>query len=195
MKTHLENLDFLQETLHSDQEAKKIRLISKELQAQQCKFVKIPEVDFWLAELSAVADRRKFLVLNGPSRLGKTQFALQLRGDSSKTLEVNCAGADHPPLRAFDPRVHNLVLFDECSPSLVLRYRRLFQAPNTRVIIGSSPTNRDAYGVYLHDCAIVVASNTWEEELKALNAENQNWLQSNMVFLNIKKPLWKGQKQ
>ena len=112
-----------------------------------------------------------------------------------QALEVNCAGADHPPLRAFDPRVHNLVLFGECSPKLILNYRRLLQAPNGRVIIGSSPTNRDTYGVYLHHCALVVASNSWHVELPALPAADQEWLKANMVFMEVHAPFWIGEKK
>ena len=38
----------------------------------------VPEVAAWITACKEVADRRKFLVLDGPSRLGKTQFAMSL---------------------------------------------------------------------------------------------------------------------
>ena len=71
LKRHLENLECLKEELHEREEKANILNISLELKAQQCKFVHIPQVAAWLHELAAVADRHKFLVLNGPSRLGK----------------------------------------------------------------------------------------------------------------------------
>ena len=103
---------------------------------------------------------------------------------------MNCAGASHPPLRNFDPKVHNCVIFDEASPRMVLQYRRLFQAPNCQVIIGQSPTNQSSYPVYLNDTALVVCSNTWHLELPALAEADRCWLQANMVYIEVKERLW-----
>ena len=74
---------------------------------------------------------------------------------------------------------------------MVLRNRRLFQAPNTAVTVGSSPTNALAYELYLNDTLLVVASNSWERELAALPPGERAWLDANMVYVLVKQKLFK----
>ena len=150
---------------------------------------RISEVEEWKKELTAISDRKKFLVLNGPSRLGKTQFAYDVFG-AHCTLEVNCAGASHPPLRNFDPSVHKAIIFDEAPISMILGYRRLFQAPNAHVIIGQSPTNQSCYPVYLNDTALIICTNNWHLELPAQTESHANEIRANMVFLQVAGPMW-----
>ena len=152
-------------------------------------FVDIAAVSAWVSDLSVPRDRRKFLVLDGPSRMGKTAFACSLvpRG---ATLEVNCAGVEDPPLRAFSRARHRPILFDEAGTHMVLKNRRLFQAPNTVVTVGSSPTNALAYEIYLNDTLLVVASNCWETELAAMPPQERSWLDANMVYVLVQKKLF-----
>ena len=186
---HLANLDAYETELAARTMAAEIAAKNIKIEATKKKMVKLPAVTAWMEQIRAVSDRKKFLVLNGPSRLGKTQFAVGLAG-AKRTLEVNCAGASHPPLRNFDPKVHMCVIFDEASPRMVLQYRRLFQAPNCQVIIGQSPTNQSSYPVYLNDTALVVCSNTWHLELPALPEADQAWLQANMIYVEVQSRLW-----
>ena len=183
------NLDALMVEMASQDVEDQIRRKNVELAATLKKMKTIPVVDAWLSELSATRDRKKFLVLNGPSRLGKTQFAISLFG-LERTLEVNCASADHPPLRAFSPKNHKCVVFDEASTSMVVSNKRLFQSPNCQVIIGLSPTNMNAYPVYLNDAALIVCTNTWHHELAAMKDADAQWLRQNMVFVDVQSPLW-----
>ena len=131
----------------------------EELKAARRPFRQIPEVVAWQAEHAAVSSRKKFLVLNGRSRTGKTVFAVSLVG-RGRALELNCSGALDPPLRDFQHDLHDLVLFDEASPKMVLKYKKLFQCPNALVQIGFSATNVFSYSVYMHRCLLVIASNT-----------------------------------
>ena len=107
------------------------------------------------------------------------------------TLEVNCAGASHPPLRNFDAHIHRCVVMDEAPVSMVLGYRILFQAPNCQVNIGQSPTNQSCYPVYLNETAIIICSNSWHTELPALCESDAGWIRANMVFVQVSEPLWK----
>ena len=159
MTRHLANLDALNVELAAQEVQEGIRRKSCELAATQKKMKTIPVVSAWLSELSATRDRKKFLVLNGPSRLGKTQFAISLFGIEN-TLEVNCVSADHPPLRAFSPKLHKCIVFDEAPTTMVVSNKRLFQSPNCKVIIGLAPTNMNVYPVYLNDAALVICTNT-----------------------------------
>ena len=83
-----------------------------------------------------------------------------------------------------------MILFDEASTDMVLRNQRLFQAPNTPVVVGSSPTNALAYELFLGDTLLVVASNNWEQELSALPESQRAWLEANMVYVQVEQRLY-----
>ena len=186
---HLQNLDVLEK----EREKLAVQTIMQHRAAQIAQTRKaskpMPSVIAWVKDLSIPRDRRKFLVLDGPSRMGKTAYAFSLV-DTGVALEVNCAGVSDPPLRAFSRAKHRLILFDEASTDMVLRNRRLFQAPNTPVVVDSSPTNALAYALYLGDTLLVVASNNWEQELSALPEGQRSWLEANMVFVAVKEKLY-----
>ena len=125
---HLQNLDILCKERERLAVEKLIEQRAAEISKSRQGFKTLPVVDQWVRELSAPQDRRKFLMLQGPSRLGKTAYAFSLVG-AGQALEVNCAGVSDPPLRAFSRVKHRLILFDEAGTDMVLRKRRLFQAP------------------------------------------------------------------
>ena len=115
-----------------------------------------------------------------------------LFGDSYVVLEVNCASCPEPDLREFRPLLHKGILFDEASAEMVLRQKKLFQCPPTEVRLGCSVTNCHAYDVFVSGVAMVIASNTWSEELNALEREEDvRWLNSNSIVCNVgSRPLW-----
>ena len=189
LSRHLQNMDVLIKERRNEANEDMIALRNKAIAATRRPFRKIPAVDAWLGELSAPRDRRKFLVLDGPTRMGKTAFAFSIV-EAGAALEVNCAGVEDPPLRAFSQSKHRLILFDEASTHMVLKNKRLFQAPNTPVIVGSSPTNALAYSVFLGDTLLVVSSNDWERELGVLPENQRDWLVGNMVFVSVREKLY-----
>ena len=184
-------MDLLEKERAKHEVAKEIRSREKRIHETRRAFVENSAVSEWVLDLSVPRDRRKFLVLDGPSRMGKTAFACSLVAPGA-TLEVNCAGVLDPPLRAFSRKHHRLILFDEASTRMVLKNRRLFQAPNTAVTVGSSPTNALAYDLYLNGTLLVAASNNWEKELAALPSEDRSWLDANMVYVLVKEKLFKA---
>jgi len=190
LSRHLPNLDILEKERQKNSVSEVIASRDDQIAETRNDFREIEIVSSWVRELSAPRDRRKFLVLDGPSRMGKTAFACSLVARGG-TLEVNCAGVSDPPLRAFSRGKHRLILFDEASTDMVLRNRRLFQSPNTGVTVGSSPTNALAYEVYLNDTLLVVASNNWQQELAALPPSQHSWLEANMIFVSVKQKLFK----
>ena len=99
------------------------------LRSTDCRSVRVPEVEAWKARYGrGVWRRKKFLVLEGPSGTGKTEFVRGLYG-ALQTLELNCAGLVAVNLRDYKPFEHKVVLWDEASPELVLTNRKLFQCP------------------------------------------------------------------
>jgi hypothetical protein len=112
--------------------------------------------------------RRKFLVLEGGTGCGKTEFARSLSRGPTSFIELNCADTDYVDLRAFSPEQHDLILWDECPASLVLKNKKLFQGQATFVQLGQTPTSRDAYSVFRFNCKMVVCSNLWSEQLRGV---------------------------
>ena len=73
---HLSNLDLMLSELAARDTAEKIVSKNVEIRAQKKELKLIPEVVLWKNELTAVKDRKKFLVLSGPSQLGKPSLSL-----------------------------------------------------------------------------------------------------------------------
>ena len=69
----------------------------------------------WLPHMKECKDRHMALVLDGPSRFGKTTFCKQLVQDESEYLEINCLNLTSPPnLRMISPETR-LICFDEAT--------------------------------------------------------------------------------
>ena len=89
-----------------------------------------------------------------------------------------------------DPDKHRLVLFDEASPELVLKNRKLFQAPAALIDLGHSPTGMNVYRVWLNDAVLVVNSNRWSSDCMKQSAEDRAWLVANQVLVIVTGPMW-----
>jgi len=150
---------------------------------------RVPAVDHWLQQFLTVQRRYKFLVLDGPTRMGKTEFAKSLVGPG-QCLELNMSAASEPNLRDYDHEEHELILFDECSIDAILRQKRLFQAPACVLSLGASATNCFAYDVWVHRKKLVVATNVWRQSLQGCTKADQEWLQGNSVYVFVDAPLW-----
>ena len=107
-------------------------------------------------------------------------------------LEVNCASCPEPDLREFRPLYHKGILFDEATCELVLKQKKLFQAPAVDVKLGSSTTNCFAYDVFVSGIAMIIASNTWHDDLAALERpSDRRWLIANSIVVDVgSTPLW-----
>jgi hypothetical protein len=150
----------------------------------------LPEVDTWKVNFyDTVVSRKKVLVLEGGTGLGKTEFVRRLFYPK-ETFEINARGTAHFSLREFDPRRHACVLFDEAPAELVLNNRKLFQCPAVLVELGASPTAQHVYKVWLNDSVIVVCSNDWSTELLRLATADAAWLRGNTVHVAVSAPLW-----
>merc|ERR1712051_441429 len=97
-------------------------------------------------------------------------------GDAARVLEVICASCPEPVLRDFRALYHQGILFDEASCEMVLRQKKLFQAPAVPVRLGMSTTNCHAYSVFVSGVGLMIASNTWISELQDLTREeDREW--------------------
>jgi len=187
---HLSNLDRLvQESVALDKKAE-ISRQAKILEHTKFPFKQIAEVTALVQDLKECRERRKFLVLDGLSCMGKTMFVMSLFG-RDKTLEVNCAGQQDPALQEFRNTTHRCILFDEADPEMVIKYRNLFQAPNTIVQMGESLSPRyPYYSVYANECLLVICSTGWSKRLARMRPSHKTWLQASQVLITVTEPLF-----
>ena len=142
----------------------------------------------WLSSYEQVDTRYPILVLHGASRLGKTELAKHIKG-AAATLVVDCEGALYPDLRAFDPKKHQAVICDEiCGPSFVLGNKKVLQQHVDGARLGQSPTQRDAYEVFLWRTPVMVTTNHWDTH--ALTQQDAEWLLKNCFVEKVLNPVW-----
>jgi len=82
-----------------------------------------------------------------------------------------------------------VVLFDEATPELVLRVKKLAQASIDEVRLGQSATNINSYVVWFHRVKLIVATNVWSASLKGCSPEDQEWLKANSFYVWVDAPL------
>ena len=148
-----------------------------------------PAVLQWMQLFNDVSNDRTrfpFLVLNGPSQMGKTRFACNLYG-GEKTLVLSCQGVLAPNLKTFRRHRHSCIVFDEASHDMVFRNKQLFQAGVDSVMLGQSTCNEHAYGVWLYGVPLVVSTNEW---LQGATEDQEAWLSANSVRIDVTEPMW-----
>ena len=149
-----------------------------------------PKVQAFLNQFKKPRHRYKFLVLAGPSRVGKTAFARSLCEPGMEIVEVNCASGAEPNLKAYRFRKHGLILFDEVEAEQVAAQRKLFQAQASPVQLACSSTNCFSYEVFVWRKKLVLASNNWHSSMARLNAPDQDWILANSIVLDVLEPMW-----
>ena len=188
-RAYVGELDFVEENKRAaEHRAEQVALLDQ-LRGQERPYRVVPEVTQWLSEFEELRDRYRFLVLDGPSRTGKSRFATGLVG-IGRALVVDCHNAPEPNLRSFRRGEHDLVLFDECPASLVASCRKVFQSSIQPAGLGASATNQYAYSAWLHRVKLVVASNSFAEGMSTLSRSDQDWLRHNMVYVRVDSPLF-----
>ena len=157
-------------------------------------FKRLPQVHAFLRKYvnnrEPVA-RKKILILDGPSGVGKTEFVRSLF-TSASLLEINAGDMSVVCLPGFNQTTTRAILWDECRAELVAKNRKIFQHSCCWVDIGHSPTAQHVRRIYLNDCVSIVASNRWNEDVEALRSpSDREWLRKNTVVVSCARPLWK----
>ena len=152
---------------------------------------KFPEIEAWYERNTRPHLRRKeFLVVEGPSGLGKTEYIKALVG-VEQVLELNADGMVKPVLRGFEAEQHTLVFWDELNVQLIVENRKLFQCPPCFLQVGFSPTGQHVYNVFLNKCVMAIGSNSWSEQVAALpKPGDRDWLRKNSVHIYVSEPMW-----
>ena len=136
-------------------------------------------MDEFLAQFQEAKQRYKFLVLAGPSRLGKTVYARSLAPVGFDCLEINCSSGQEPDIRAYRLSRHGVILFDEVEATQVVAQRKMFQACASPVQLGCSATNCHSYTVFLWQKRLVLASNKWHSSVASLVPEDEARIHAN----------------
>jgi hypothetical protein len=122
---------------------------------------------------------------------GKTKFALSLSPPPADTTAfyVDCS-AGLPDMRRFDRHVHKLVVLDELKAHTAIELKKMLQASNDVISLGTSPTMQFSFGVNCWRTMFVVATNTWKEDLQKLRPCDASWLDLNSVYIAVTQPLF-----
>ena len=164
-----------------------------ELTRKQLPFKTLAKVDAFLRKFLGPipCERKKILVLTGPSGMGKTQYVRSLFPPGG-LLELNAANMAVPCLPGFDERLHRAIFWDECPAVLVSDNRKLFQHTATLMDLGHSPTGQHIQRYWLNDAVSIIATNRWEEDVAAMNSpSDEDWLRANTVVIRVMTPLYR----
>ena len=134
------------------------------------------------------ASRFRFLVLVGPSKLGKTNLALSLFG-VHYTYVSNAQGVSEPYLHGYSKRHHKAILLDECTPECVLANKQFFQANADGCTTGHTPSGQYVRYWWLYQVPLIICTNKWLSEAEKQVGENK-WLVENSVVVEITEPCW-----
>ena len=190
VQKHLQDIDVIEQERSREQVEAIQRAAQQALSVRRRPFITIPLVERWREQYSNHEFRYRFLVLDGPSRLGKTQFGLSLTPSNCEYLELNCAGGGPIDFRSFKFGRHGLILFDEAEPQQILAQRKAFQAGPGDVQMGQSATSIFCYTVVLYQVRMVVSSNRWELMLSTLNKADHDWIVENSYFVKVTETLF-----
>jgi len=152
-------------------------------------FREISTVSDWLRTFDTVQDRYKFLVLDGPSCMGKTRFAKSFAAPG-RALYCDCSNSNPPDLRSFSVLNYDVVILDEMAAHDAIKYKKLLQASMDVCKLGCSPTQQHAYDVYVSGIRFVIATNTWRSDLSRMIMQDVEWLTKNSVYVLVTSPLW-----
>ncbi len=185
---NLQQLQVLQAERRKLEQDRRIAAIETELRKTLRPWKSIPLVDEWKAQYEQCSCRYRFLVLDGASCFGKTRYALSQNAPGA-TLYADCT-AGVPLLREFDASQHKAILLDELAPKAAIGLKKLLQASNEVVVLGTSPTMVNAYTLHVHRVQIIVCTNVWVSGLKKLKKHDREWLEKNSYHVLVQEPMW-----
>lgn len=152
-----------------------------------------PAVQSWLGLFAQQAYRRPFLVLHGPSAVGKSIFARSLAEQNNcPFLAVNMSGGIlTPDLRAFRFGHHKFVILEEASVDAVLHNKLLVQGCAMVIQLGQTTTSRWGYPICTHGVRFVITSNKWVAEAAQVDdPDDRAWLDVNAIVVVEEERCW-----
>ena len=153
------NLQAVLERDEEDEEGTEMAAVIKRVRAT-LEFQDIPEVDTWLESFKKEEGRYSFLLLLGPSRSGKTEFAKSL---FKAPLELKVGKLEQFPdgLRCFKRNVHDGLVLDDVRDLtfLVENQEKLQSKYDAKLEFGTTPSGQHAFFKWLWRVPVVVTAN------------------------------------
>jgi len=149
----------------------------KRLKASFSPFKTFKLADAYRSQFQYETTRYKFLVITGPSLMGKTQLA-------KSWFLSPFVHSDHINWDGYNPDEHDAVIFDDIPDiyELIKTNHTMFQSSGV-VTVNTSKTNCYSQKVDLTAMPIVVVSNFYDHDI---------WLKANSAHLEISEPTWEG---
>ena len=142
------------------------------LNAMKTPHKQYPRIDDWLEQYKEVAFRYNFLILWGPSKMGKTELARSYFQNPFEHRDAVCWAG-------YDEDKHDVIIFDDVK--MIYKYisenRALFRAGGLATV-QTSATNMHAMDVDVTQKPIIVTTN--ERPI-----ERATWIEANSVQLEI----------
>ena len=157
--TKRRNLQAVQQREEEEEEEKEMQLLVKRLRSG-FSFTAVPEAEAWLEVFKAEKDRYPFLLLLGPSRSGKTEYAKSL---FKSPLELKVGKLEQVPdgIRAFSRKEHDGLVLDDIRAFsfLVQQQEKLQSKYDAKVEFGTTPGGQCAFTKWLWRVPVVVTAN------------------------------------
>jgi len=172
--------------------AQEQKRIEEELAARQARvqatlipFAQNPKVELWKAKFEVETLRYPFLVLCGPSKMRKTEFAKAL-------FESYFHHKDKIDWDGYKWKTHKCIIFDDINlPDHIWKYVRqnkvMFQSSSV-VAVNTSSTNCYKRDVCVVQTPIIICTNDGLLE-PFVSAPYREWIESNSVWLDIDEPM------
>ena len=120
----IRDIEFTIARERSESQKTELSCVKNMLRERLVAFNRSPLVDFWLSQYCGLSHGRlsrfTFLVLEGASRLGKTQLVISLFGHEL-THVCSCQEVQKPNVRGFDRAKHRCIVYDEITRETVIR--------------------------------------------------------------------------
>ena len=131
--------------------------------------------------------RHKFLIYDGPSRMGKTELACSWFG-TLNTLVCNAQDCTTPNLRPVHSGKYSAILFDEGDWRLCYQNKTMMQASPRPVELGQSQCNDRSYQVLLFRVPLMICSNDFWHGCD--NDAAREWIELNSIYIRVDTQVW-----
>ena len=196
LRNNLGNLTLYKEKKREMTAREKRRKICAEIALKKVDFIRVEPLEAFQMQFQTSQDRTYPLVLDGGSNTGKTYWARWCMGNPDNALVVNCTKDTEPDHRQFIEGEHVVIVYEECTPTLMAKFRKIFQAPAFPLTMGQSATGMYSYQRFLNGTRMIITANAWEEQLQELEkqggtfCDDAKWVRSNTFHVFVHRPLF-----
>ena len=185
------NLDAVRQRMEEIEEEAQRSVTVKRIRGQTYDaFPDVGEVNRWKELFVREVDRYPFLIIHGPSRSRKTEYAKSL---FQNPLELKIGTLTHFPegMRNFSRKTHDALILGDCRDFafLVQHQEKLQGKSDVRVEFASTPGGQCSFTKWLHRIPIVVTANLTTVNRHLLGDDDFLGNTANRVLVTLNGPL------